>query len=75
MKRKKKRKRGLLIAVGALVLALVAGLAYLRGTGTLYVIRDNRVTQDATEFSFTPSALQAASGEITFSVVNRGRIP
>ncbi len=63
-------------AFASVLVFVMAGAAYyLMGNGPLFTSRENRVTLNAWEFAFSPSALRAAQGEITFSVVNRGKIP
>lgn len=69
-----KRKKGVLGILGIVALALVVLLAYLGRKSSPYIIRDNRVTMDTTEFRFSPVNLQATPGEVTFSVVNSGRV-
>ncbi len=69
-----KRKKGVLGILGIVDLALLILLAYLGRKSSPYIIRDNRVTMDATEFRFIPVNLQATTGEVTFSVVNIGRV-
>jgi plastocyanin len=69
-----KRKKRVLGILGIVSLALVVLLAYLGRMSSPYIIRDNRVTMDTTEFRFSPANLQATPGEVTFSVVNTGRI-
>jgi len=69
-----KRKMGVLGILGIIALALVVLLAYLGRKSSPYIIRDNRVTMDTTEFRFSPVNLQATPGEVTFSVVNSGRV-
>lgn len=69
-----KGKKRVLGFLGIVALALVVLLAYLGRKSSAYIIRDNRVTMDTTEFRFSPVNLQATPGEVTFSVVNSGRV-
>ncbi len=69
-----KGKKRVLGFLGIVALALVVLLAYLGRKSSPFIIRDNRVTMDTTEFRFSPVNLQATPGEITFSVVNSGRM-
>ncbi len=69
-----KGKKRVLGFLGIVALALVVLLAYLGRKSSPFIIRDNRVTMDTTEFRFSPVNLQATPGEVTFSVVNSGRV-
>ncbi|MEE9240763.1 MAG: plastocyanin/azurin family copper-binding protein, partial [bacterium] len=74
-RKKMTRKKGALTALAILVLIVASGLVYLRGSGPPHIIRNNRVSLNATEFSFLPADLQTVPGEVSFSVINQGRFP
>ena len=62
------------LGIGALGLVVVFAYLWKGSPPPPYIIRDNRGTIDATEFRFSPANLQATPGEVTLSVVNRGKI-
>ncbi len=73
-KKSAQRKKWGLGLLGIVALVLVVVFAYPWRGSPPYIIQDNRGTIEGTEFRFSPADLQATPGELTLSLVNRGRI-